>query len=69
MAPAGTPPEIVARLNSEVHKILAMPDIKERFTTLGAVVAPGTPEDLTGIMRRDHAKWARVIKEGGIKLE
>jgi len=70
MAPPGTPREIVQRLNSEMAKILAMPDTREKFTALGAVVTPSSPAELTAIMKRDQEKWARLIKEiGGIKAD
>lgn len=69
MAPAGTPPDIVRRLNAEVRKVLALPDIKERFSSLGAVISPSSPEELSETMRHDQAKWARLIKEAGVKLE
>ena len=70
MAPPGTPREIVQRLNSEMAKILTMPDTREKFTALGAVVTPSSPAELTAIMKRDQEKWARLIKEiGGIKAD
>lgn len=69
MAPAGTPREIIQRLNTEVARILALPDIRERFTGLGATVTPGTPAELTAVMKRDHDKWAKLIKEMGVKAD
>jgi tripartite-type tricarboxylate transporter receptor subunit TctC len=67
LAPANTPAEIVNKLNAETQKILSMPDIKEKFANLGVVVAPGTPQDFDAVIRRDVAKWAKVIKEAGIE--
>ena len=69
VGPAGMPREVVGRLNSEMHKVLAAPDIKERFTALGATIAPGTPAELTATMKRDSEKWSRLIKELGIKAD
>lgn len=67
LAPAGTPPEIIARLNTEVVRILNAADVKERFAALGASVAPGTPQEFATIIRRDVDKWAKVIRDTGIK--
>ena len=67
LAPAGTPPDIINRLNAETVKILSMADIKERFAKLGVVVAPGTPQDFDKVIRRDVDKWAKVIKGAGIE--
>jgi tripartite-type tricarboxylate transporter receptor subunit TctC len=69
MAPAGTPPEVIQRLNAEVRKLLALPDIKERFASLGATISPSSPEEMAAIVRRDHDKWAKLIKEAGIKAD
>jgi tripartite-type tricarboxylate transporter receptor subunit TctC len=66
LAPAGTPPEVIARVNAETVKILQMPDIKEHFAKLGVVVAPGSPQDFDAVIHRDVKKWADVIKEAGI---
>jgi tripartite-type tricarboxylate transporter receptor subunit TctC len=67
LAPAGTPPDIINRLNAETVKILSIADIKERFAKLGVVVAPGTPQDFDAVIRRDVDKWAKVIKGAGIE--
>jgi len=65
-APAGTPREIVALLNAEVGKALAMADVKERFAVQGFVVAPSRPEELAAIVRADVAQWAKVVKAASI---
>ncbi|MFO1324915.1 MAG: tripartite tricarboxylate transporter substrate binding protein [Burkholderiales bacterium] len=67
--PAGTPREIVQRLNAEINRILAMPDFREKLETLGAEPVGGTPEQFAAEVRSETAKWARVIREAGIKLE
>ena len=69
LAPAGTPADIVTKLNAEVRRIVNLPDVKERFTTLGSEVAAGTPEAFAAVIKRDHDRWAKVIKDAGIKLE
>ena len=61
--PAGTPAPIVAKLNADIGKVLAMPDVKER---LGGELTTG-PEAFAALIKRDHDKWAGVIKEAGIK--
>jgi tripartite-type tricarboxylate transporter receptor subunit TctC len=68
-APAKTPPAIVRKLNAEVGKILADPEVQQRLTTQGADPAPGTPESLARYMREDHERWKKVIKSAGIKPE
>jgi len=66
-APAGTPPAIVARLNAELVKIVRQPDVKAKLIELGADPVGSTPERLAQAVRADHAKWAKVIQEAGIK--
>jgi tripartite-type tricarboxylate transporter receptor subunit TctC len=68
-APAGTPPEIIARLNTELGKILRAPEMQERFFQLGAEAAPGTPEQLGDFVRSEIAKWGKVVRDAGIKAE
>ncbi len=63
--PAGTPEAIVARLNAEITKVLAMPDVKER---LGGELTTG-PAAFSALIKTDHDKWAGVIKEAGIKAQ
>ena len=70
LAPARTPPPIIARLHEEVVKILATPEIKERFlTTMGANIAGSTPEQFAAQIRADSIYWAQTIKDTGIKVE
>jgi tripartite-type tricarboxylate transporter receptor subunit TctC len=65
--PAGTPPEIVQRLNVEISKILNAPDVKERFGKQGVEVQTNTPEQQQAFVRTEVERWARVIKTAGIK--
>lgn len=67
LAPAGTPKEILDRLNTEVNAALKSPDVIERFTTLGAVPVGGSAADFERFIRADLEKWARVVKERNIK--
>ena len=68
-APAGTPPAIVARLNAEINKVLAMPDVRDKIAAGGAAAVGGTSEEFGAFVRADYAKWGRIVKESGVKLE
>jgi len=67
--PAGASKDIVARLNGEIVKIVRLPDIRERMTSLGADVVGSTPEQFAAFQKTDTAKWARVVKESGAKID
>lgn len=67
--PAGTPPEIVKRLSSELIKTLNTPEVHKRFTDAGMEVLPTTPEEMRDIMRRDQAFWVPLIKSLGIRVD
>ena len=69
MAPAGLPKEVLARINAETARVLNLPDVREKLTTLGLDVAPGSPESLASLIRSETAKWAGVVKESGAKLD
>jgi tripartite-type tricarboxylate transporter receptor subunit TctC len=68
-APAGTPREVVGRLQAEIAKILQMPDIRPRLDALGLEPSGMAPDELAAFERRERDKWARVVKTGGIKAE
>lgn len=68
-APAGTPKDIVARLHGEIVKILRVPDVRERLSSLGADVVGNTPEQFAAFQRADAAKWTKVVKESGAKID
>ncbi len=69
VAPAGTPAEIVARLNGAVAKALAAPDVIRRFGDLGATCRATTPAEFTGYMMREIAKWGEVVRASGAKID
>jgi len=69
LAPAGTPREVVARLNAILVKALVNPDMRERLAGQGAEPVGNTPEEFTAQMQRDIVKWAKVVKSAGIKLD
>ena len=68
-APAGTPQPVIARLNAEVTRLLALPDMKEKILSYGLEANSSTPEALAARAREDAAKWSRVIKAAGIRLD
>jgi tripartite-type tricarboxylate transporter receptor subunit TctC len=69
VAPAGTPPEIVNRLNAEIDKWLKSPEAKEKLLAQGAAAAGGTPEQFAAYIRSETDKWAKVIKASGAKVD
>jgi tripartite-type tricarboxylate transporter receptor subunit TctC len=69
LGPAGMPREMQLRMSQETAKVLALPDVKEKLATLGLEPNPGTPEALTALMTTETAKWAKVVKESGAKLD
>ena len=69
LAPAGTPVPIINRLNSIVVKALNMPDMRERLSNQGAEPVGNTPDESAAQLRADIAKWAKVIKATGAKLD
>ena len=69
LAPRGTPADIIGRLNAEINKALALPDVKERMAGLGAEAAAGTPEQLTAHIASELAKWPVVIRKSGMATQ
>ena len=68
-APAGTPGEIVDRLNRELNAIVRSPEVQERLRSLGADEAGGTPQQFARVFRDEHDSWKAVIQRAGIKAE
>jgi tripartite-type tricarboxylate transporter receptor subunit TctC len=69
LAPAGTPREIITRLNTEIVKVLNAPDVKERFGKQGVEVRTSTPEQFSTFLRSEVDRWGKVIREAGIKAD
>src|SRR5438105_12397570 len=69
MAPAGTPKEIVARLNAEILKALADPDVREKLRDQGLTIRGSSPDELAAATREQLARYARLFKEAGIRAE
>jgi tripartite-type tricarboxylate transporter receptor subunit TctC len=67
VAPAGTPAPVIARLNAELTKILAAPELRDTFAKQGADAAGGSPDEFAAFMREEHARWGVVVREAGIK--
>lgn len=68
-APAGTPAEIVNRLNAELVKMVAKPEVKEKFAQLGFDAFTSTPAELDAFVRSELVKWAKLVKDAGIEAE
>jgi tripartite-type tricarboxylate transporter receptor subunit TctC len=69
LAPAKTPQPIVARLQKEIAAVLAEPEMRERYATLGIEPAGNSPEQFTEQIRADLARWEKVVKQAGIRIE
>jgi tripartite-type tricarboxylate transporter receptor subunit TctC len=69
VAPAGTPPEVVARLHATVTAILATPEMKDRLDKAGAEVRPMSPAQFGAFIRDERDRWAKVVKESGAKFD
>jgi tripartite-type tricarboxylate transporter receptor subunit TctC len=69
LAPAGTPPEIVAKLNDAIVKAMRSPAMKEALAKIGQDAAWSTPEEFAAFLREETAKWSKVIKATGIKAQ
>ena len=66
---AGTPQPIVNRLNSEIVKILQAPDMRERLTSLGCDVVGNKPEELAAFLKAEMAKWGKVVRDSGARID
>jgi tripartite-type tricarboxylate transporter receptor subunit TctC len=69
MVPAGTPREIIVKFNAEAQKALATQDVKDRLLSQGGVAAGGPPEALAERVKADIAKWGKVVRTAGVKIE
>ena len=67
VAPAGTPNGIVRRLNTEVAALLKSPDLVKRLSQAGHDAATGTPEEFGALIRSELTRWAKIVREAGIK--
>ena len=68
LMPARTPPVIVARMSAETARVLSRPKLRERLASAGEQITPG-PEAFTALLKADMAKWGKVVRESGLKVE
>ncbi|MGH8619238.1 MAG: Bug family tripartite tricarboxylate transporter substrate binding protein [Burkholderiales bacterium] len=68
-APAGTPRDVVQKLNTEIVRIVALPEVRQHYANLGLIASTGTPEQLAATVAAETAKWAKVIKAVGAKVD
>ncbi len=68
-APAGTPQAIVAKLNQEITRTVTLPDIRSKLVNMGMEPETGTPEAFADYLKQEVAKWARVVKASGLRLD
>ena len=69
LAPAGTPRPVIAALHKEMASTLKLPEVRDRFGKLGAEPVGNTPEQFDALIKSEIAKWAKVVKEAGIKVD
>jgi tripartite-type tricarboxylate transporter receptor subunit TctC len=69
LAPAGTPPAIVEKVSAEMRKSLAKPETQARMKQLGAIIVADSPAEFAAFLRKDHERWAQVIRTAGIRAE
>jgi tripartite-type tricarboxylate transporter receptor subunit TctC len=69
VAPTGTPPAVIARLNKELNAALSTEDVKNRLATEGAESLPGTPEAYAADIEKEEKKWGGLVKKLGLKVE
>jgi len=69
LAPAATPRALIARLNQELVRVLSAPDTRERFAAMGADAAHSTPEEFRAFIASEEKKWAKVVRETGMRVE
>lgn len=69
LAPAGTPPEVVTRLNREIAEAMAAPDLVSQMNQAGIEIRLSTPQEFGALIRQDLAKWAGVVKRANLQLD
>ncbi|NCA15423.1 MAG: tripartite tricarboxylate transporter substrate binding protein, partial [Proteobacteria bacterium] len=66
---AGVPGDIVSKVNTDIARVLNLPEVLANLSNQGIEVATGTPEALAQTIREDHARWGKVIREANIKAD
>ena len=67
--PAATPKEVTAKIAADMQRVLAQPDVKQRLLAVGVDVVGSTPDELAGFQRAELAKWAKIVKDSGAKVD
>ena len=69
VAPAATPREVIARLHTEIHRVIALPETRTKINDLGAEIVTDAPEQFAAYIKAETAKWGKLIREIGVKPE
>jgi tripartite-type tricarboxylate transporter receptor subunit TctC len=69
LAPAGTPPEVVRKLNADIVRVLQLPEVRKSLEAASVEIVAGTPEEFARYIEAEHAKWAQVVKASGARVE
>jgi len=69
LAPAGTPPEVVRKLNADIVRALQLPEVRKSLEAATVEIVAGTPEEFARYIEAEHAKWAQVVKASGARVE
>ena len=69
VAPAGTPREIIAKLNAEMVRIANLPDIKQKLMEMGSPPVAGTPDQFGALIKSEIPKWGKVVKQANVSLD
>jgi tripartite-type tricarboxylate transporter receptor subunit TctC len=69
VAPAGTPPQVVAKLSEDIQSVLRSPEVRDQIAALGAFAAPAGPHELEKLYRAEYARWQKLVPELGLRLD
>ena len=69
MVPAGTPRDVIVKLNQAFAKVTSMPEVKDKVAALGSDLVSGTPEEYEAFLKRELATWSKVVKAVGLKID
>ena len=67
--PKGMPAEVTRRLNTEINRIMMLPDVREKMEAIGVETVNETPEQFAAVLRADYEKWGRLVRELNIKSD
>jgi tripartite-type tricarboxylate transporter receptor subunit TctC len=69
LGPAGTPRDVVARLNTQILQVVAQPAVRDQLLKMGFEIVPNTPEEYAAFLKEEHARWGKIIRDLGLKAE